>query len=183
MEIVIGSKVKHIPTGKIVTVKSKTKVFIQGTIPDEEVDWMVGRSVKVRITECETYIEPPKEKSAYEIMRERNMEDAKKLTPSPKEVGQHILWLKMAVMDRIEQIENLKDDKLKTFRSGETFGFTEPYVNLLMHHAYEAGKNNATDSLTRHFNESTRDMKTAMDSIIKALDDNGFLPDHDNYEY
>jgi hypothetical protein len=87
------------------------------------------------------------------------------------------------VMDRIEKIENLTDDKLKTFRSGETFGFTEPYVNLLMHYAYEAGTKNATDTLTRHFDESTRDMKTAMDSIIKALDDNGLLPENDGYEY
>ena len=182
MEITIGSKVKHTPTGKIVTVKSKTKVFIQGTIPDEEVDWMVGRSVKVRITECETYVEPPKEKSPYEKMRERNMEDAKKLPPSPKEVGQHILWLKMAVIDRVEEIENLIDAKLKTFRSGETFGFTEPYVNLLMHYAYEAGKKDTTERLTRNFNESTKDMKTAMDAIIKALDENGLLPyDENNY--
>ena len=183
MEIAIGSRVKHTPTGKIVTVQSKTKVFIKGTIPDEEVDWTVGRSVKVRITECETYVEPPKEKSFYDKMRERNMEDAKKLTPSPKDVGQHILWLKMAVIDRVEQIENLKSDKIQTFRSGEKFGFTEQYVNLLMHYAYEAGEKRATELLSRGFNESTKDMKTAMDSIIKALDDNGFLPDHDNYEY
>jgi hypothetical protein len=183
MEIKIGSKVKHIPTGKIVTVKSKTKVFIQGTIPDEEVDWMVGRSVKVRITECETYIEPPKEKSAYEKMRERNMEDAKKLTPVPKEIGQHILWLKLAVTDRVEKIENLTDNELKTFRSEGTFGFTEPYVNLLMHYAYEAGKKNATDSLTRHFNESTKNMKAAIDAIVTALDDNDLLPENENYEW
>lgn len=183
MELKIGSKVKHLPTGKIVTIKSKTKVFINGTIPDEEVDWLVGRSVKVRIAECETYIEPPKEKSAYEIMRERNMEDAKKLAPSPKEVGQHILWLKMAVIDRVEQIENLTDAKLKTFRSGETFGFTEPYVNLLMHYAYEAGKKNATDSLTRSFTESTNSMKHAINEIVNALDTNGLLPYEENDRY
>jgi len=180
MEIKIGTKVKHIPTGNIVTVKSKTKVFIQGTIPDEEVKWMVGKSVKVRISECESYIEPPKEKSPYDIMRERNMEDAKKLAPTPKDVGQHILWLKMAVIDRVEKIENLKSDEIQTFRSGEKFGFTEQYVNLLMHYAYEAGKKNATDSLTRSYETSTRDMKTAMDAIIKALDDNGLLPYEDN---
>jgi hypothetical protein len=86
----------------------------------------------------------------------------------------------MAVIDRVEKIENLKDDKIQTFRSGEKFGFTEHYVNLLMHYAYEAGKKNATDSLTRHFTETTKDMKTAMDSIIKALDDNGLLPYEDN---
>jgi hypothetical protein len=113
-------------------------------------------------------------------MRERNMEDAKKLAPTPKDVGQHILWLKMAVIDRVEKIENLKSDEIQTFRSGEKFGFTEQYVNLLMHYAYEAGKKNATDSLTRSYETSTRDMKTAMDAIIKALDDNGLLPYEDN---
>jgi hypothetical protein len=49
-----------------------------------------------------------------------------------------------------------------------------------MHYAFEAGKKNASDSLTRHFEVTTRDMKTAMDSIIKALDDNGLLPYEDN---
>jgi hypothetical protein len=121
-----------------------------------------------------------KEKSFYEIMRERNIEDAKNLSPSPKEVGQHILWLKMAAIERIEKIENLTTEKMQTFRSGEKFGFTEEYVNLLMHYAYEAGKKRATDDLTRHFEVTTRDMKTAMDSIIKALDDNGLLPYEDN---
>ena len=121
-----------------------------------------------------------KEKSFYEIMRERNIEDAKNLSPSPKEVGQHILWLKMAAIERIEKIENLTTEKMQTFRSGEKFGFTEAYVNLLMHYAYEAGKKRATDDLTRHFEVTTRDMKTAMDSIIKALDDNGLLPYEDN---
>jgi hypothetical protein len=177
MEITIGSKVEFIHTGEIFIVN---KIHKTKYIAKHEDDW---KQVQLKKSDCKLYVEPPKEKSFYDKMRERNMEDAKKLPQSPQEVGQHIFWLKMAVMDRIEQIENLKDDKLKTFRSGETFGFTEPYVNLLMHHAYEAGKKNATDSLTRHFNESTRDMKTAMDSIIKALDDNGLLPENNGYEY
>lgn len=176
MEIIVGSKIKFIHTGEIFVVNKINKTTYNAKHEDA---W---KQVKLKKSDCELYVEPPKEKSAYEIMRERNMEDAKKLTLSPKEVGQHILWLKMAVMDRVEKIENLTDSKLKTFRSGETFGFTEPYVNLLMHYAYEAGKKNATDSLTRHFNESTKDMKTAMDSIIKALDDNGLLPyEEDSY--
>jgi len=175
MEIVIGSKVKHLPSGDILTVEKINPKSYAGKFTN---GW---RTVRVDKTDCEIYIEPKKEKSFYDIMRERNMEDAKKLPVSPKEIGQHILWLKMAVIDRVEKIENLKDDKIQTFRSGEKFGFTEHYVNLLMHYAYEAGKKNATDSLTRHFTETTKDMKNAMDSIIKALDDNGLLPENENY--
>jgi hypothetical protein len=187
MKSEIGSLVKHIPTGNILKVKSKTKVFVNGELRDKHGEWVPGDNVKFRITECESYIALPKEKSAYDKMRERNMEDAKKLSPSPKDVGQHILWLKMAIIDRVEKIENLTDDKIYTFKKKENgddygkFGFSEHYVNLLMHHAYEAGKQNATDNLTRSFESSTRDMKNAMDSIIKALDDNGLLPENENY--
>jgi len=177
MEIAIGSKVKHIPSGDIITITKINQATYTGTSADKP----YVKSVRVTKMDCEIYVEPKKEKSFYDIMRERNMEDAKKLPVSPKEIGQHILWLKMAVIDRVEKIENLKDDKIQTFRSGEKFGFTEHYVNLLMHYAYEAGKKNATDSLTRHFTETTKDMKNAMDSIIKALDDNGLLPENENY--
>lgn len=182
MEITIGSKVKHIPSGDIITVtKINTKTYA-GTSADRP----YLRQVKIDKRDCEIYVEPVKEKSAYEIMRERNMEDAKKLAPTPKEVGQHILWLKMAAIDRIEKIENLTSKEICTFRTGKSedenykFGFTEQYVNLLMHYAYEAGKKNATDSLTRHLEVTTRDMKTAIDAIVKALDDNGLLPYEDN---
>jgi hypothetical protein len=189
MIIKIGEKVKHIPTGDIVIVKSKTKIFVQGIIKDHEQDWMCDKPTKVRISECESYIEPPKEKSFYDKMRERNMEDAKALPISPQSVDQHILHLKMAVMDRIEKIENRAGKEIYTFRKGKfedpdhKFGFSEHYVNLLMHYAYEQGKKNTEDRLTRHFESSTRDMKKAIDHIISALDDNDLLPDYDRDNY
>lgn len=185
----IGSYVKHIPSGDVIIVKSKTKIFIHGLIKDHEQDWMCDKTAKVRISECESYIVPPKEKSFYDKMRERNMEDAKALPASPKTVDQHILYLKMAVMDRIEKIENRLDDEIYTFRKGKfddpdhKFGFSEHYLNLMMHYAYEAGKKSATDSLTRHFESSTRNMKNAMDGIIKALDDADMLPTLENTDY
>jgi hypothetical protein len=179
MTIEIGSKVKHIPSGNIITIKSKTKVFIQGNIHDPEATWMLGDSVKVRISECESYIDPPKEKSFYDKMRERNMEDAKNLSPIPKDVDQHILWLKMAVTDRVEKIENLASSEIQTFRSGEKFGFTEQYVNILMHYAYEAGKKRATDDLTSSFNKQTARMKAAIEGIVSSLDANDLLPECD----
>jgi hypothetical protein len=141
----------------------------------------------VRISECESYIEPPKEKSAYDKMRERNMEDAKKLPKSPEEIGQHILWLKMAVIDRIEKIENRVSDEICTFRTGKSsdenykFGFTEHYVNLLMHYAYEAGHKRATDDLTTNFNRSTTSMKAALNKIKDALDDADWIDYPETY--
>ncbi len=183
----IGTKVKHIPTGDIIQIKSKTKVFIKGKVQEDTPNWMWDKEVKVRISECEVYVDPPKEKSFYDQMRERNMEEAKKLSPSPKDIGQHILWLKMAVVDRVEKIEKLIGDEIYTFRKKENdddwgkFGFSENYVNLLMHYAYEAGKQNATESLTRSFTEKTNQMKHAIDGIINALDSNNLLPDNNDY--
>lgn len=183
MDVTINSKVKHIPSGDIITVtKINPKTFVGSSTLHP-----YSRYVRVNKTDCEIYVEPVKEKSAYEKMRERNMEDAKALPQSPKDAGQHILWLKMAVIDRVEKIENLKGDKIYTFSTGKfedpnhKFGFSEHYVNLLMHYAYEAGKKNATDSLTRHFNESTKNMKNAIESIVHALDVNDLLPENDNY--
>lgn len=134
-------------------------------------------------------------KSFYESFRERTIENAKKLPAVPKEIPQHILWLKSAAIERIENIDKALDDNVRTFRLAEgkeisltkymelerttpvLFGFSEHYLNLLMHYAYEAGKNNVTENLTRNFEESTRDMKMTLDKIINALDDGGFLPE------
>jgi hypothetical protein len=184
-----GSKVKHLPSGKIIKIESMTKVFVRGKIIDTNYpDYFSCESTKVRINECEPYIETPKEKTPYEKMRERNMEDAKKLTPIPEAVGQHILWLKMAVIDRVEKIDNKISKEIYTFRKKENgdefskFGFSEHYVNILMHYAYEAGKNNATERLTRNFEERIKQSKTAIDAIIDVLDNNGLLPENDcNY--
>jgi hypothetical protein len=188
MKIEINSKVKHIPSGDIIIVKSKTKIFVRGIIKDHEQDWLCDKPTKVRITECESYVEPPKEKSFYDKMRERNIEEANKLPESPKDIDQHILWLKAAAIYRIETLDKRIDDKIYTFKQkvGDDnygkFGFSEHYLNLLMNYAYEAGKKNATESLTRHFNESTKNMKDAIESIVHALDVNDLLPENnENY--
>jgi hypothetical protein len=52
-----------------------------------------------------------------------------------------------------------------------------------MNYAYEAGKKNATESLTRHFNESTKNMKDAIESIVHALDVNDLLPENEFNSY
>lgn len=117
------------------------------------------------------------EKSFYDKLRERNMEDAKALPPTPKEVGQHILYLKMAVIDRVEKIENLTSEKLCTFRKGKfddensKFGFTEQYVNLLMHYAYEAGLKANEDKYKR----ATESMNKALEAITAIVDEAGYI--------
>jgi hypothetical protein len=49
-----------------------------------------------------------------------------------------------------------------------------------MHYAYEAGKNNENDRLTKFFTENTNSMKHAISEIVNALDTNGFLPDYND---
>jgi len=127
--IAIGTKVKHIPSGDIFTVdKINPKSYVGKNVNG----W---KQVRLQKTDCEIYIEPVKEKSFYDKLRERNMEDAKNLPVSPKDISQHILYLKMAVIDRIEKIENRIDDKIYTFKKKENgddygkFGFSEHYVN------------------------------------------------------
>ena len=175
--------VKHIPTGDILKVNSTTKVFLRGYKHDTKYDITDYIEVKVRVSECEVYIAPPKEKSFYDKMREKNMEDALKLSKVPTNVDQHILWLKMAVIDRVERVEEVTSDKVCTFRDTklDKFGFTEEYVNILMHYAYEAGRKNATDSLTRTFTQQTNSMKHAIDAIVNALDTNDLLSYEENY--
>jgi len=113
-----------------------------------------------------------KEKSNYEVYRERVREDALKLDKAPKEISQTILWLKSIAIERIEKIDELgKNEKVFTFREGEKFGFTEPYVNLLMHYAYEAGRK----SREEHFKRATERMNKALEDITDIVDEAGYI--------
>ncbi len=153
--------------GEIISEHSKTyrvKTLKEGySTIYEEVLW--GKNL------CVEYIEPVKEKSFYDKMRERNMEDAKNLPTTPKEVSQTILWLKMAIIDRVEEIENRKD--IFTFRdkTNDRFGFTENYVDVLMQMAYDEGHKRATEDLKSRHENSSKTMKAALDKIKDALDD------------
>jgi hypothetical protein len=130
------------------------------------------------------------EKSFYDTYRERVKEGAAKLDKAPKEIPQHILWLKSMVIERIEEIDKLLDDKINTFRvhnrkeislsesmgldsSSEKykFGFTEQYVNLLMHYAYEAGKKSREDD----FKRATERMNKALEAITEIVDEAGYI--------
>jgi hypothetical protein len=130
------------------------------------------------------------EKSFYDIYRERVKEGAVKLDKAPKEIPQNIMWLKSMAIERIEEIDKLIDDNINTFRvhnrkeislseamkldsSSEKckFGFTEQYVNLLMHYAYEAGKKSREDD----FKRATERMNKALEAITEIVDDAGYI--------
>ena len=130
------------------------------------------------------------EKSPYEIYRERVKEGATKLDKAPKEIPQNILWLKSMAIERIEEIDNGISDKVNTFRvldgkevsltqamnaekEGKSykFGFTEHYVNLLMHYAYEAGKKSREDD----FKRATERMNKALEDITHIVDEAGYI--------
>ena len=137
-----------------------------------------------------------KTKSFYDTYRERVKEAASKLDKAPKEIPQNIMWLKSMAIERIEEIDKLLDDKIKTFRlhnrkeitlseamklnksEGEyKFGFTEQYVNLLMHYAYEAGKKSREDD----FKRATERMNKSLEAITKIVDEAGYIEYTENY--
>jgi hypothetical protein len=135
-------------------------------------------------------------KSFYDTYRERVKEGALKLDKMPTEVGQNILWLKSMAIERIEEIDNGLSDKVNTFRvldrkevsltqamnaekEGKSykFGFTEHYVNLLMHYAYEAGKKSREDD----FKRATERMNKALEAITEIVDEAGYIEYPDSY--
>ena len=135
-------------------------------------------------------------KSFYETYRERVKEGASKLDKMPTEVGQHIMWLKSMAIERIEEIDNGISDKVNTFRvldgkevnlgqamnaerEGKSckFGFTEHYVNLLMHYAYEEGRKSKEDD----FKRATERMNKALEAITEIVDEAGYIEYPDSY--
>ena len=138
-------------------------------------------------------------KTSYDLYCERVKTLAHSLPTLPLEVAQEILWIKSAAVERIENIDKLTGEKIYTLRVNagveisleETvklttktdykFGFSENYVNYLMHYAYEAGKKAERENLVRSHEDETRRMKNAISRIVDALGDNDFLETHDNH--
>jgi hypothetical protein len=177
-------KVKNIKKDKIgEIIKENPKTFLVKTLKDGYTT--IYENVLWNKDFCIEYIEPVKEKSFYDKMREKNMEDAKKLPTTPKEASQFILYLKMAIIDRVEKIEKRdhKEDNIFTFRdkTNDQFGFTENYVNILMQIAYDEGHKRATNDLNSEHNNSISNMKSALDKIKDALDDADWIEYPDNY--
>ena len=101
----------------------------------------------------------------WETYKKRVSEGAGKLSSPPKEVDQHILWLKAYVSERMEK------DLVRYVGKDDTFGFKENFVNYLMHYAFEAGQKQREDQ----FNRATADMRKTLDNIKDALDDIGWI--------
>ena len=130
------------------------------------------------------------EKSFYEIYRERVKNEAIKLDKAPKEIPQHILWLKSIAIERVEEIDKGINDDICTFRvhngkeislssamkldkseGNYKFGFSEQYVNILMNYAYEAGMKSREDS----FKRETENMSKTLERITSILDEAGYI--------
>jgi hypothetical protein len=106
----------------------------------------------------------------WDIYKKRVAEGADKLPPPPKEVDQHILWLKAYVTERMEK-EGLAKYVGKSGANDGSFGFKEEFVNLLMHYAFEAGMKNRE----HQFNEATKNMKETLDKITEVMIDAGWV--------
>jgi hypothetical protein len=175
--------VKHIKSERIgEIIKENPKTYLVKTLKEGYTTIYDEESWKKEYTEL--YIVPPKEESFYDKMRKRNMEDAQNLPQSPKEATQIILWLKMAIIDRIEKIEKRdnKEDEILTFRDKSTgrFGFSENYVNILMQMAYDEGHKKATNNLTSNYENQIKNMKSSLDKIKDALDDVNWIDYSEN---
>lgn len=107
----------------------------------------------------------------WEDYKKRVEDGADKLSKPPKDVDQHILWLKAYVTERMGK-EGLAKYVGDSSVEG-TFGFKESFVNYLMHYAYEAG----VKSNQYNYERDTEHMRKALDKVKDALDDIGWI-DH-----
>jgi hypothetical protein len=105
----------------------------------------------------------------WETYKKQVEEGADKLSKPPKDISQHILWLKAYVSERMDKeglAKYVGDSSVEN-----TFGFKESFVNYLMHYAYEAG----IKSNEHNFNRSTENMRKALDDIKNTLDNAGWI--------
>jgi len=109
----------------------------------------------------------------WETYKKRVEEGAIKLEPLPKEIPQHILWLKAFVAQRLENNKGIEERYIGS-SDDNTFGFKETYVNYLMHYAYEAGlKCREID-----YKDNTKAMDSGLNKIRDILDELGYIEDN-----
>jgi hypothetical protein len=113
---------------------------------------------------------------------------AQSLTAVPKDLKYFSKFntLKMAVMEKVEadiksgKIDSVDAEGLHTIRDAkDTFGFTERYLNVMMHYAFEEGKH----SVFQEYARNTKAMNEAFDKIVEALDGVGMIPENCNCDY
>lgn len=113
---------------------------------------------------------------------------AQMLTAVPKDLKYFSKFntLKMAVMEKVEtDIKSGKIDKedaseLRTIRdAADTFGFTERYLTVMMHYAFEEGKHSVFQDYARR----TKAMNEAYEKIVDIMDDLDMIPENCNCDY
>lgn len=110
---------------------------------------------------------------------------SKSLTSVPKDLKWFTKFnvLKMAVMEKVEtdiKSGNInKEDSIGLHTIGDkkhTFGFTERYLNVMMHYAFEEGKN----SVTQNYINRSKLMNDAFKEMVDILDDLDMIPENCN---
>ena len=112
---------------------------------------------------------------------------AKTLSDVPKDLKYMSKFntLKMAVMEKVEadiksgKINSEDSEELFTIRDkNDKFGFTERYLNVMMHYAYNEG----VIETANDFKRQTAAMNAAFEKIVDALDDIDMIPENCNCE-
>ena len=112
---------------------------------------------------------------------------AKTLSDVPKDLKYLSKFnvLKMAIMEKVDadiksgKINKEDAEELFTIRDAKgTFGFTERYLNVMMHYAFLEG----AESVKAQHLKDTANMRTALDQIKDALDNANWIeyPDYEN---
>ena len=113
---------------------------------------------------------------------------AKTLTEVPKDLKYFSKFntLKMAVIEKVEtDIKSGKIDledasELRTIRdAANTFGFTERYLTVMMHYAFEEGKH----SVFQDYVKRTKAMNDAYEKIVDIMDGLDMIPENCNCDY
>ena len=110
---------------------------------------------------------------------------AETLTEVPKDLKYFSKFntLKMAVIEKVEtDIKSGKIDledasELRTIRdAANTFGFTERYLTVMMHYAFEEGKH----SVFQDYAKRTKVMNDAYEKIVDIMDGLDMIPENCN---
>ena len=121
----------------------------------------------------------------WEARKKAYTDKANSLPPVPKDLKFFSKFnvLKMGVMEKVEadiksgKINKEDAEELFTIRDkNDKFGFTERYLNVMMHYAFEEGKH----SVIQDYARNTKAMNAAYDKIVEALDGIGYIPENCN---
>jgi hypothetical protein len=124
----------------------------------------------------------------YEERKAAYTAKAQSLTAVPKDLKYFSKFniLKMAVMEKVEadiksgKIDSADAEGLHTIRDAkDIFGFTERYLNVMMHYAFEEGKH----SVIQEYAKKSKAMNEAFNKIVEALDEVDMIPENCNSDY